>query len=525
MIREIIVVFICLVGGLIPIQAKLTPDLARDILTEMYQKMGNFQVAQPTILISQDETHIATFDPSSNEIVIEQKAVNVCESFGNQSENALAFLIGHELTHCYQQVSWVTNYLSFNFTMGSNTEKERMADIRGAFAARLAGYDTRLVVETLIEKLYEEYNLMGKTLVGYPPLEERKQTATYVTEQADELWHIYQTATYTTILEKYELAIQNYLYLSNYYSGREVYNNLGLLYAQLAMTVSGKNYDSLLYPLELDTETRILNARDKGQLNLPELEIRQEFLNKADDYFLLAQKADPNYFQAYLNRLCIKNLSGQEQEVIEEYQSGGIESFLKKNQASVRERGSIRLAVAIAFAISSQDKASHMSTAKSLFDELITHSDPQVQKLARFNSEVLEGNSDRRGQSVRCALASPSNPAFDNISLMDYLQKPTKSLDKDRDAEFYWEQLDLATVYLAKWLGESYFLKRVNTPGIAAPGNIRVGYRAQVLLQQADKQSHQIIPSSQGYFIHFPACNVIFRVDQKGKIAEWVSYL
>lgn len=524
MIREIFLFLLLISGAFVPTHAKLTTDLAQKILSEMYQKMGNFQVREPAISISFDETHIATYDPQENEIVIEQKALEVCESFGSQSENALAFLIGHELTHCYQQVNWRTNYLSFDLTEGSNEEKERMADIQGAFAARLAGYDTRLVIKELIESLYEEYGLIGKTLRGYPSLSERKETASFVTAKADELWHVYQAATYTTILGEYELAARNYLYVSGFYSGREIYNNLGLLYAQLAMTVAGKSYDSLLYPLELDTETRIADAR-AGDLTPPEMEIRDEFLNRADDYFELAQKSDPGYFQAYLNRLCVKNLLGDQRQVIEEYQSGAIGSFLNRVQATVRERGSMRLAVALAFAISGQNNRSHLATAKGLFDELISHRDPQVQKLARFNRLVLEGDRDRQGRSQSCELAEPSNPAFDNLSPFSFIQQEGLPLDADGDASLYWEQLDLFMVYVPTWLGDAYFMKRVNSPQIAAPGNIRVGYRAQVLLQQAKEQSHTIIPSSEGYFIHFPNCQVIFQVNEKDRISEWVKYV
>ena len=46
---------------------------------------------------------MAYLSPKERTIYIDQNVLEICKSFGKDSSNTLAFLLGHELTHHYMQ--------------------------------------------------------------------------------------------------------------------------------------------------------------------------------------------------------------------------------------------------------------------------------------------------------------------------------------------------------------------------------------------------------------------------------------
>lgn len=466
---------------------------------------------------------MAAYSRRKNEILLEQKALDVCESFGQDAENALAFLIGHELIHCYQEAKGTTNFLTDAHTTG-NPEGERIADIRGAFTAKMAGYDPSKIIADLIDGLYEAYDLKDIAMPAYPPLEVRQATAEYVMAHTDTLWHVFQTGNYMAALQQYEPAIKSYTYILQYYSGKEAFNNLGLLYAKQALTFSGKNADPFLYPFEMDTKSRLADSRSED-LTLPEQEARQQYLYQANRYFERAKDIDPYYVQAHLNQLSVLSMNGESEKVIQQFQKGKIEVFLRKSKADSRERESMRLAVSNAYALASKDNPRYIRTAQQLLDELKDSPFPQVQTLAQYNNDIIAGRVDMLRTSNNCSLADMPSRNVDNVSPMSHLRKPGMFLDREKEVEVYWEKLDQSTVFVTKYLGGNAFvLQQVRTPGIVATGNMQVGYRVQTLLQQAKRQEYNIFSANNGYYLHLPTCQIIFHVNKKNKIDEWVRY-
>ena len=83
-------------------------DTVREIFQKLVEARGDFRMKKPEKIYLRDEvSRVASIDYNKLEIVIEQKAYDVCKNFG---ESAVAFLIGHELTHYYEKHAWRTNF-------------------------------------------------------------------------------------------------------------------------------------------------------------------------------------------------------------------------------------------------------------------------------------------------------------------------------------------------------------------------------------------------------------------------------
>ncbi len=362
-----------------------------EVLERIYISVGNYQTPRPSLEIVDSKEFIAAFLPEKNIIRIEREALAVCRTFGQDSIKAVAFLLGHELAHSYQKVDWGTNYFSYDKHLDSSGEKEKNADIQGALGATLAGYDVRSIISPLINRLYESYKLIGVKMDGYPSMAERQATAKEVTSMVNELWHIYQTGNYLSALGMHEVAAKSFEYVKKYYIGREIYNNLGMQYAQLAMTFSGKNTDPYRYPFEIDVESRMADAR-ADELNAKEKQTREIFLRTGVNFLDAALKLSKQYPAAYINRLCMQTQQGLYSNLIQTYESGRLQADLQTADASTKEQADAQLVVAIAYALSGATSPNHLSAAKRLFQQLAQSAHPQIRQIAAFNEAVLKGD-------------------------------------------------------------------------------------------------------------------------------------
>jgi len=150
-------------------------ERVESIFNRLYRTSGIKILEKPKLEISNENENVAAYYPRKNVIEIEQKALTVCESFGNEFESAVAFILGHELAHSLQKEGRVkdqaTSYLAFDHVEDSGKRTEHNADMYGIFNAYLAGYKTIEILPDLIYRIYEAYDLIGKDLKRYPKLE------------------------------------------------------------------------------------------------------------------------------------------------------------------------------------------------------------------------------------------------------------------------------------------------------------------------------------------------------------------
>ena len=268
--------------------------------------VGDYSQTLPKVKIRPQKRFGASYKRSENTIFIDQAALDICAAFGTEAASAIAFLLGHELTHYYQKHDWqeagfTTGFLMTQETFQKHIQHEKEADTYSAFISHLAGYNSIKILPTLLDKIYEAYNLKGKALNTYPPLAERKTLANKVCKTVQGLIDIYQAANYLYLLGKYEEALVNYEYVLNFVKYKELYNNRGLsaLYAVLPLV---QRAIPLAHPLTLDPTV---------PLRAPSTFTKEELIQKAISSFSTATTYDASYFLSYLNLVCTYDIANQ----------------------------------------------------------------------------------------------------------------------------------------------------------------------------------------------------------------------
>lgn len=277
-------------------------DTVREIFQKLVEARGDFRMKKPEKIYLRDEvSRVASIDYNKLEIVIEQKAYDVCKNFG---ESAVAFLIGHELTHYYEKHAWRTNFGN-DYASSSKANKnvllpflisnESQADYLGGFLAYSAGYGMFDKGPQIIQALYDAYQIHDP-IDGYPPLAERKTQALNSAKKLESLVDVFDMGNYLSAIGKYEDADAYYTNILMQYQSREIYNNCGL--AKLLNVVNNYFTKKILkYDYALVMDLNFSGSRDVTK----ETE-RNNLLKEAILNFDAAVSLDPNYAPAYLNK-------------------------------------------------------------------------------------------------------------------------------------------------------------------------------------------------------------------------------
>ncbi len=254
------IIFIWVVSA-IPLFSNSWHEIAQNVLDNLYKASSDYRFPKPSLAFTSAKQDVAYFFPSKNTLVLEEETFIVCSRLGIDSINGLAFIIGHELAHMYQEEmrirDFTSSFLTYDKGIHARIRTEKQADIQGALNAYIAGYKISSVVPRLIEELYVAYDLKSSALDGYPTLEERKTTSKEVYDIVSDLILLYDTAPFLSILGAYQHASAAYEYIGQYYRGGEVLNNLGLNYLIEAINLTDYNLDRFAFPLEFNWETRL----------------------------------------------------------------------------------------------------------------------------------------------------------------------------------------------------------------------------------------------------------------------------
>ncbi len=325
------------------------------ILEKLYQSTGNYNFDKPSIKLLDTETLVASYNGFENEIKLERKILKICSSFGKDSTSALAFILSHELAHCFQvtaeEKGFVSDFLAFDKHEHSNKKIERNADLYGLFNCHLSGYKTKDILEPLLDKIYEDYNLKGRTLYNYPALFERQRSNKLVERKLDTLVHLHSDAALLSTCGMYELSGINLEYILDFYQGKEIYNNTGVNFLLEALNMGDTNIDPLQYPIEIDLESRLRKPFDgRGSKGLsPYDKIRRENMVRQGLSFLLeSTKLDPDYLTGHINTMIAYILLEDPQSAINYYKDEQL-SMLARNQGSPLILDRVKLCLALAY--------------------------------------------------------------------------------------------------------------------------------------------------------------------------------
>ena len=423
----------------------------QNILNNLFQVNGNFIYKQPSLRISNGSKYIARYFPKKDLIELEYNAYQVCKSFGEFSDDAIAFIIGHELIHALEEKQRKrynkVKTPAFDFIIKNEKKDEVAADVQSIFNAYLAGYQTVNILPEVLEKLYKTYNLHKNKSKNHPNLQERQKTVEEVLNKVEELISIYKGGNYLTSIGQYKLAAVSFNHILKFYKGKEVYNNLAVNSTFHALNLSALNMDLFAYPLELDWESRFKKNRPTrgNQPDNEEKKERQKYLLSALNNLKIAQYLDATYAKSRINMICILSLLGENQKAIDYYEEEFTPKITNLN-ANHAFHNLAKFALAIAHARLNTRKSKEK--AKIIWESFVTSNNPLLAAQAQANlsvlehrrlKEILEKNSCEPVLENRLMPNKLDRPLFDskNYLYLDEEQGIKISIQKDSSFTAY----------------------------------------------------------------------------------------
>lgn len=304
-------------------------ESTKAVFNNLIQAYANAKSAPELKFISQKTgtSVIARYiiEDGSHLIEIDEKLINICFSMGQDSLNALAIILSHELAHYYNDHEWCSDYayaLSISnlklakkinaASMAAKIEKETVADNHGLFYASVAGYSIFGCYNKLLVKVYSSYKL-PQNQPGYPSLLDRKKIAKDAVTKSNELYGYFKSGIKAINDAKYDDAILFFKKANAYIPYRENYNNLGVAKTRKSLLIKTKSYeevnfpDRFLYPLEVENKSR-LSINDTRSLDDEKLEEYNNLLKEALKDFQEAIRIDPSFTKGYINLACVYDL-------------------------------------------------------------------------------------------------------------------------------------------------------------------------------------------------------------------------
>lgn len=258
--------------------AQLKWQQVESVYTNLVNAVGDGSKIAPPIELSRTESRVAYYAPSKQTIFIEERFLQICQSFGPDSLNALAFILGHELAHFYRNHGWVhaqgmgyvttelkADWKALSRDENNHAKDEAEADIFSGFYALVAGYQAMDKAGETLRKVYKAYGI-SDTIPGYPTLSERVEIAQNARQKASDLYVLFQVGIYCLATEKFEVATKLFTNIYNSdYSGTEILNNLAVAEIMWGYTLYGEE-PAYYYPVFITTETALdPNSRAGGE--------------------------------------------------------------------------------------------------------------------------------------------------------------------------------------------------------------------------------------------------------------------
>ncbi|HMX88839.1 MAG TPA: hypothetical protein PKD30_10065 [Saprospiraceae bacterium] len=480
---------------------------AQEILGKLYKANGNMIIPRPIVKLSPSQGRAACYLRSVNTIELSPVIFDVCRSMGKDSLAALAFVLGHEFSHAFQNdlKASETNFLAYHRTDNSDVGHEEAADVSGAFMAYLAGYRTLDLMDPFLDRIYDKFNL-NHDLRGYPSLAERKQTSQKVRKMVDQLISTYEAANMLSAIGQYELAVSCYEYILGWYHGREIYNNLGVTYSRLALNFTGQNTESYVYPLEMEWGTRMKKPSVSRGAGLPAemAMLKDHYLQRSQDNMVQAARMDKTFFTADLNIFCIYLLKGAYREAMEFYERNSLQRT-SDLLGSEDHRNKLRMSYAIAKA-----RMGEKEQARRIWTDLSHVQNSAIAAQALINLAVLDGEKASAKENT-CMTFKPASKDYDGIKLYrEYPSGDTILLNAEKGMLMTVRDLPGSKVYVLRQ-GKGYLrMQRV---------------RGQWNMNRRDLQDPgQIQQTDNGFLYYCADGRFVLNVDRDLKVREWVKY-
>lgn len=510
--------------------------IVENVYKRVYAAMGQAQERPRFVFDTKQASKIAYMmkDRDGNPIIgFEEKAFDVCEKFGAKRDEAIAYLLGHEISHHHYGHHWgnefssaysVNNLIAELKTIDKEGIKkfETQADERGGIYCYLAGYDVQGISEKLLRDLYQAYEITNSP--KYPSLEERIQIAKERDSIVSTYIKVFETANYAMLLNEYEIAIDGYEYvIGKGFHSREIYNNLGVVYFLKGVELAEELDVKYIYPIEIDMESRISDRGSSKGFGAGD-----EFFLKALEKFEQATKFDKSYSTAYLNAACVHSIFKDFDEA---------EFFINKaiKMAEIENRSNvIDNAMLVKAIIYHQQQDGDKEEMKKIMNGLIKKGN----SYAKYNQLIFDGKSADEitfsGVPVSWSEdISSTNVAPTTVSkeTMDNIRSYEGDLDVDLFEEIKFtrfESIECGTrpesvIYkVSNKTGDVYVFHAAKSgyKGTSTKG-MKIGSTKNQLLETYGNPS-VVMNSRQGSILLYPKHKLIFVLDESDCISTWI---
>lgn len=497
-------------------------EVAKGVYDQLINTQANFGQQTPDFVMNDGTNLIAWMDPHKVEIGMEEKAYDVCVSFGADSLNALAALLAHEIIHYSEKHDWVRQFAQQNDALPTSDslrlqadqlEQETQADHLGGLLAFTAGFDTGEMNASFLQRAYEAYGYADK-LAGYPPLGDRIAMAQNTRERLRRLQGVWQTANLLSIIEEYELAKTFYQFILRDYKSYEVFNNAGVNAAHAAMQLFEPGEWPYAMPFEMDGKSRL----DKLKVRLPEEKSRKRkrLLAEAARYFQSASQISKAYLPAVINQVCVLMLQADWEEAEDLAMKAQRNSKRQKN-VKMQADAQITLGIIAAMQDRKEEAAEWFAAAAA--------GNPG---LAEINLAVV---NSIKPQSSLPDFKVLGEEQIEDLSLEDFLYDLT--VDDQIDvgggqflgvkrmphSELFFQVAETDE-------GREYVLFHRTSSSYEGKSfrGLTLGATLDNITRRYGEPSNHIQMAG-GSVVHYVAQRLFFEVDEQGRLTHWVSYL
>jgi len=255
----------------------------------------------------------AFFDPEAREIVIDQRLIDHFRSNSALGDDAIAFVLGHELGHFYGDDTLRLGVASSSSSSPEALEKlrriEEQADWKALLHSHLAGYRGAIVGPTAIRALYGFYGLKPE-LPGYPSLEARASGTDALVQYLSRLLPLYPLATALILNGDIAEASMILEHLSDRFQSPDLLHNAAVLQARLGLSKTPKvvRY-AALYPFLYSSQNNL--AKSIGEMRGGDSEDGRVYLESAEQRFRQVLRSAPQDPSTRINLALVLDLLGR----------------------------------------------------------------------------------------------------------------------------------------------------------------------------------------------------------------------
>ncbi|MES2799801.1 MAG: hypothetical protein V4638_07275 [Bacteroidota bacterium] len=522
--------------------SKENKELIDSIYNEMCAGKGISKQKRPELQIA-SESKVAAYYPESIKIKLDPSAFDICAKFGPRRNDAIAFVLSHELGHFEMNSFWSKDYNeyaslfedSLNVLQKQNDESikrlmenETQADIRAGIIRYLGGFSTLGFTRSVMDTLYASYSLPDK-MKGYPLRDERIKIAEKNDHLIEEFIHIFETSNFAVLSEDFTEAIEGYEFLIKQgFESREIYNNLGFIYYLQASqmfessTLFNEKKLKFIYPIELDLESKARGAGTKGGNDFDEKITK--LLEKASESFETAINFDKKYSIAYLNLGCVASILGKYIQA-EGYLATAKELAKREKDRPTRDNADLVLAL-IQYIKEGGDK--------KMTSKIVNRLAKAGHEYAILNQKLIAGKEYKDLSLIK---PTPNQKfkreTIENLDLYNVSEIDATIFENVTDFKLNREPLSIynfnnSVIYSYKVIVEKYSkIKLFHVTAENYTGSTQLGIKigsTESDLKNAYGEPSKIFPVAQGWVYHYPNLKLMMVMNQNKMVTKWMVY-